>query len=476
MDILKDISAISSYRPQNGDLLKLFSLAVEKELKKEEIVHFFSSKNYFRVTYKKLKDQLLDGILVNSFSNLSKQQQQRFQIHKRSLEATMLINTDKKIAGIKIAEETFLSAEKYEIIDVALSLSRHLELLYSNIYLDKAKRNKYKAKTSTYLGYYNDECQAQSLFADLAFCVQKNQPTDHIPAAITALQKLSTNNQQFKFRLYYYSIQSLYARFKGDHQSLITICKEALIFFEAQTNPLLPYVTKWSFSFQLIPYYLSAGSYAEAENCLNRCLKYPQKGSYNWHATLFLKVLLGFYSGKPAIALQAYRQAHSVKPSFQSKLIDERWTIIHAFLCLLNETGKVQFENDFRLYRFLNKENSYVLTKTNLLVLELLHLLLSDKKNAYQTCTEKIEPHIKQHLNSPKFHRPKYFLRMLRSIELGDYHPIRVAAHAKKNLDKLKRTSSKMNLDIIDQEPVPYEWLWEIIMEKLNKKVQRKSK
>jgi len=103
MDILKDISTISSYRPQNGDLLKLFSLAVEKELNKEEIVRFFPNKNYFRGTYKKLKDRLLDGILHNSFGQLTKIQQQHFQVRKRALESVMLIYTGNKTAGLKIA-------------------------------------------------------------------------------------------------------------------------------------------------------------------------------------------------------------------------------------------------------------------------------------------------------------------------------------------------------------------------------------
>jgi len=470
MDILKDISVISSYRPQSGDLLKLFSLAVEKELKKEEIVHFFSSKNYFRVTYKKLKDQLLDGILVNSFSHLSKLQQQHLRIHKRALESKMLINTGSKIAGIKIAEETFQAAEKYDLVDVALSLSRELELLFSNIYLDKVKRNKYKAKTLAYRRYYDNECQAQSLFADLAFCVQKNQPTDHIPEAIAALRQISANNQQYKFRLYYYSVQSLYAHFKGDHLSLVTICKEAISFFDAQTNPLLPYVTKWNFYFQLIPYYLSIRNYAEAESCINRCLKYPKKGSYNWHITLLFKVVLGFHSHKPAISLKAYRQAHSVKPLFESKLIETRWSIIYAYLCLLNKVDKVHLPNEFRLYRFLNKESALISSKTNFLFLELLHLLLSDNKRAYMECAEKIEVYIQQHLKGPQFYRTKYFLRMLRSIDTGDYHPIRIAAHAKKNFDKLKKTSPKINLDVVDQEPVPYEWLWELIMKRLSNK------
>ena len=55
--------------------------------------------------------------------------------------------------------------------------------------------------------------------------------------------------------------------------------------------------------------------------------------------------------------------------------------------------------------------------KTNLLLLELLHLFFDDNKKAYMACTEKIEKHIQQHLKGSQFHRPKYFLRMLVSTD-----------------------------------------------------------
>ena len=254
MNILKDISTISSYRPQNGDLLKLFSLAVEKELRKEEIVHFFPNKNYFRVTYKRLKDNLLDGILHNSFGQLTKIQQQHFQVRKRALESIMLIYTNNKIAGLKIAEETFTTAEKYGLVDVTLSLSRELESLYSNIQLNKAKRNKYKAKTVAYRQYYDNECQVQSVYSDLSFCIQKKESTEHIPAAIAELDLISANNEQFRFRLYYYSLQSLYHRYKGDHQALVQTCKEAIHFFEQQNNPSYPIPLNGAFIFKLFPF------------------------------------------------------------------------------------------------------------------------------------------------------------------------------------------------------------------------------
>jgi len=321
-----------------------------------------------------------------------------------------------------------------------LSLSRELELLYSNIQINKAKRNKYKAKTVAYRRYYDNECQVQSVYADLAFCIQKKEPTEHIPAAIAELHQISKNNEQFRFRLYYYSLQNLYHRYKGDHQSLIQTSKEAIRFFEHQNNPALPYITKWSFYFQVIPYYLSAGRYAEAESNLNRCMNYPEEGSYNWHLTLLLKVVLGFSSRKPSIAVQAYRQAHSIAASFKSVLIDQRWAIIHAYLCLLHKFNVIHFPDEFRLYRFLNISTSNPSIKTSMLVLELLHLFMDDKKKAFMVSAENIENHIQQHLRGPNLHRPKFFLRMLRSLDSADYHPIRVAAHAKKNLEKLKKT------------------------------------
>lgn len=173
MNILKDIAKVSNYQPKSGDLLKLFQLVIIEDLAKEEAATLFPSASYFRKTYKNLKDRLLDGILLNSFKGLSRVQEKHFKIRRRAMESTMLIHLAKKKAGIKIAEETYYLAEKYGLVDVALSMSRELEVHYGSIELNTLKWKKFRANTKKYRGYFDAECEAQSLFGELAHAYQK---------------------------------------------------------------------------------------------------------------------------------------------------------------------------------------------------------------------------------------------------------------------------------------------------------------
>ena len=100
--------------------------------------------------------------------------------------------------------------------------------------------------------------------------------------------------------------------------------------------------------------------------------------------------------------------------------------------------------------------------KSNNYILELLHLLAANNQKVYQQRAEGIEQYISRNLKDDENNRVKYFMRMLRSVAVGGFHPIRVEAHAKKNKAKLQKTPK--NLHLVDTEIVPYDKLWEIVL------------
>ncbi len=467
MDLIRDISEYSSYRPSGGDLLKLFQLAFDKELEKEQLVSFFKSPGYLRKVKQTLKDRLLDGILLNSFSQLTKVQQAHFKIRKRNLEMIMLLQSGKKKAAIKVGEETLLSAEKYGLVDVALNMSRELEHHYSVVLSNTAKRDKYYQKNLRNQKLLLQEIKAQSLFNELAFCIQKKRETEHIPSAIKRLQVIGEENKEYKFNLYYYSVKNLYARFVGNQAEVIENCKAAAAFF-SQAKTILPYTTSWNFKFQMIPIYLNKRQFGDASIMIGECLELPSKGSYNWHLTLLYRAVLGFHSNKRLIALDAWKTAEKTPKKFNSALVEERWKIVRAYLVLFEKAGQLHFPAQFRTYRFINDTSPNPTAKINMMVLELMHLLLDGKHKVYMNRVEHIENYIQQ--NTKGNARAKYFLRMMRAVETGDYNVLRVKAHAKKHYDLLQRRYSDININVLDSEPVPYTVLWGIVLDYLGKK------
>lgn len=468
MEILKELSYISTYRPQKGDLLKLFQLLVEEGKDRSEIAAEFGKATYFRMLYKQLKDHLLDGILNFSFSKLGKEQQFIIKIQKRSLECHILFQTGKSKAGVKIAKETLLQAEKHDLLHAALGLSTILELHYSSIQADKLKRNKYQNKSNELFEAYQQEVLARRIFGNLSFSLRKSQLTKDLIESITDLEKIAVSNKRYRFNIFYFATKNLYYRIAKEETEIIKNLQEAIAFFES-LQVKKSYISEWNFRYQLVPIHMKRREYKKAEFHLNECLKLPTTGEYNWHLTLLLKAVLGFYCNNLLMVKEARNTAVQIPKKFDSKGIEDYWQVLRAYLFLFAKWGKIELEGNFRLYRFLNSVKVSNIGKPNLLILELLHVLAKGNKTEYRRLCEKITPYISKKIRK-KNKRTKCFLRMLKAVESGNYHPVRVAKHAKKYKDQLYLCEHVFTINILEIEPVPYELLWEELIEWLDRR------
>jgi hypothetical protein len=65
--------------------------------------------------------------------------------------------------------------------------------------------------------------------------------------------------------------------------------------------------------------------------------------------------------------------------------------------------------------------------------------------------------------------RSRLFISMLMGAAQGGFHPIRTSTYVKKTLDKLKKTEMVTSSDYVNNEIIPYEFLWEVILVQLDK-------
>ena len=464
MQLLQDIAQFSNFeQPKGGNLLKLYHLAIEQQIDRSTAARQFKSKSYFRQLYKELKNHLLDGVLLNSFSQLTKTQQAHFNIRKRSLEAKMLFQSGKKDTAITIFKEVFVAAKRHELALIALEAGKELAYHYSIVTPNKQKLLRYQASNDQHLRLYTQLCKIERSYNQLGYCIQTRQSTSYFLDELATLKDIAAENEQYFFRLYYYSIQILYAQSKSDQIGILGICEAAILFFRSKVIPVLPYTTLFNFQFQMIPIQLARKKYAATELLINQCQALPTKGSYNWHLTLLYQAVLGFHSNKPLISLRAWQMAHQTKRLFTSVLIEQRWDLVMGYLSLWQQWGQLSapLPKKFRLRKFLNTSSN--IPPSTLLVLELLHLLATGKRAAYMRLCEGIEGQVQRQCKGKGLARTRHFLRMLRAIELGDYHPIRVAAHAKKHRQLLEKVGAGGLVDVLDVEPVRYEVIWGMV-------------
>lgn len=468
MKVIRDILSLSPYKPTSGNQLQLYNLLADNSLDKESIEkRFKKSPAQFRNTYKELKDNLLDGLIQRPVSDLSKIKQKHISIRKKQLEAFILLQSGQRQAGLAIAEEGIRMAEKYGVISVALEMSRSLSTYYS---LSKSSKYlKYKEKVEKLLRLQAEEASAQKILDELNYLISKNRSWDHLLPEIESLKLLLPNNKEYRFRLCYYYILSYVYSLQGNSLALINNCEEAIEFFN-KIEVRLPHTVKWGFLLDSIPLFVLRKQYAKAEQILSSAILLPPKGSFNWHITQQYIAFLGFYSGKPAMAKTAL-EISSANSRKVAPIIEARWKIIHAYLALYEKEGKVTGISSFRLYRLLNEvsELHKSETKRNFFILELLHLLASEKHFEYLNRTDGVEQYLSRNAKGKEDNRLRYFLRMLKCISTGRFHTIRVEAHAKKNKAKLVNSPVTNDLNILEKEIVPYELLWELALSFLKK-------
>ena len=160
-------------------------------------------------------------------------------------------------------------------------------------------------------------------------------------------------------------------------------------------------------------------------------------------------------------------QKLEITEKIKSNTIDSRWQIIEAYLYLFAKADLLKLEGKFRLYKFLNTVKPNQKGKHQVFVLHLLYLIFDGKKKEFMKECDNIEGYIHRHKSIPS--RARYFLRLLHCVEKGDYNKLRVQAHAKKNLALLRSNARHLDIEVFDNEPVPFERLWGMVVDGLGK-------
>lgn len=470
MKVLKELHSVSVYEPNRGDLLKLFEMAIrlpdfDREKAEAAFLEQNKSRGQFRMTYKTLKDRLLNGIFSNSFANYDTVQRAHFHIWKCYAGTKTLIGLDKKTAGISLAQETFRAARKYGLIDIALSLSRELEMHYATVEPDKKKTADYRKIKEQLLEWFVDEVKAEGILLDLINRINLGEDTKGFSTRIEAIENPA--NREYRYNFYVFTCKTLLSNIRGYGDGLLETCQKAVSFFESIKSPL-PYFVRWNFLFQAVPVLIGRMDFATAESYARYCVKITKLGGYNWHLSLLHLSLVGFHSGKPAIALEAWKTSKRHIAKFESVMVEERWKIIEAHLHLYAKLGVIAMPTKFRLGKFLNEmlESSKRKAGQNvsILIVQLLHLLLDGKQERFMFKSERIDKYIHAHLSSEKYDRSRFFLKMLQQIERGDYKRTEVERLAKKYQVQLEAAEMSINVDLLENEVVRYERLWALVL------------
>lgn len=201
------------------------------------------------------------------------------------------------------------------------------------------------------------------------------------------------------------------------------------------------------------------------------------KSSFNWFKAKEMSFMLSIHSRRYDVSRTVLREV-SESPRFAKmpEYIQETWRIFGAYEEVLVQSGrlpaqKVAGKRVFRLRRYLNNVPTFSKDKRGLnvpILVSQIVLLLQTK--GYDELIDRFEALAKyrdRYLNPDVNYRSNIFLRMVLEIVKRNFDRALIKRKAAKLSDLLSGAPTDVMNQSYDQEIIPYEDLWEIILEAL---------
>ena len=427
-------------------LISLSKDILTKELKSKARSKYFEE--HFR-----LKELILSAEIYLQCSNIETAYFLHNKIYKKSLKlkqlSPCLLALDKKLHyefmnGLSNYKKTLKLYRKFE----------EFSLILANLKIDgrslskKIKENKHSSSEII-------------LFADSiiqTYSPYKNKIPSHI----------------FHFKLY--EITNIYLGMSNNKHLIPESLNEALEYFQKGSLKFIPgMVLCYNF---LTIYYLNKKEFDSAQELIDRALKLIKPDHSHWLTIKELEILFLFSHKKYMESIKVYHKVKiKIKDKSLNRLSKDRWKIMEAYVHVATETlDSTTKKKYFSISKFMNEVPIYSKDKRtyNVSILVAQMSLFIIRKN-YDRAMERIEPlnkYASRYLKRNETFRSNCFIKMLIEIPKYNFNKLRVERHTKKLREKLSTMSLADSQQAFFSEIIPYENLWEIIMDSLDAKTQ----
>jgi hypothetical protein len=440
--------------------------------------------NYLKLKYR-LKQKLYNTLFFidTNKSNYTDHRKALYKSHKDYITFKFLINQLSRAPAIKLGENILRNALKFDFTDIIVLLSRDLRTHYGYLDPNKSKFEKYNYLIKKYREVLDAEILAEEYYSVISnmYSGQKAGKSDSIKKTISefcaTLKSKQPHIESFLFNYFTYTLLSFKHTLSQEYRSTIDICDEAILFFSRK--PFTSKLIEYSFQNNKTFCYLNTGDYDEALVNIEKNLKLIKPGTFNWFKVnnfYFIQTMLTENYQK------AYELVADVTNNKKLNLFEthkESWLLKEAYINFLIKIGKIDPSKSpgknlkkFRLYKFLNEVPLYSKDKRGLnvsiLIIQLLFLIELKNYDQVLDRIDSLNQYCYRYLRNDDSLRSNCFIKMLIKLPDADYHPLRLKRYTKKVYDKFIQTKFVVSEQITEIEIIPYEKLWNIVLEILD--------
>lgn len=441
---------------------------------------------YFSRLKRKLKKRLINTLFFIDINqpNFTEIQRAYYTCYKEASAVKILLGRFAREPAIKLAKKVIKTAMKYDFTEIVLELARTLRIHYANILGNKKKLKYYNQIIEKYLIIYQYEIKAEELYSNLIINFVNSRSTK---PELKSKAKLYYNelrgkvktHSSYKLDLNSYLLFILYFELQNDFKNTLIVCNEAIARFELRPH-IVSKTVMANFLFRKLICQIILSKFEEGEDTALRCLDLEPQGSINWFLALDYYIRLLLYSKQLNKAYGIFQigiNHQNIEKQYRG--YSEHWKIHNAFFHYLIQIGKIEKENikkgkNFRLSKFLNEVPTYSKDKRGvnipIIILQILFLLEKNKFGEIIDKTESLKTYTHRYLRRNDTFRSNCFIKMLLCLPAASFHKSGVIRKAKKYKDLLKSVPIQEANQSPEIEIIPYEMLWEFILESLDHK------
>ncbi len=431
-------------------------------------------------TYRKLKaglkDQLINHLFLIDVKQASYNDRQRayYECYKDWAATKILLGKNAWEASMSISKKVLRYALKYEFTSLALDIAKVFRLYHSSKTGDVKEYEHYKKLCRELNHIDQQEELVMELYSDLVINYVNNKSSkEEIYSAALAcykqIQPILADLTSYNIQLYGGLIQLSIHASVHDYKATLKTCNEMIRIFESKPYEAKTPLQIWYYQ-QLICH-RQLRSFEQGKASASKCLKYLEKGTFNWFKFYEEYFVLCMHTHQFEEARDIFQGVVKHKRfEFLPPNIIELWKINEAYLNLVSLSDekldyvKHSLSKEFRIGKFLNETNIFSKDKkgmnVSILIAQILFLIVQKRHHLLIDKMEAIDKYCVRYLKEENTMRSYYFIKLLLLIPQNSFVKERIERQADKYLQRLTAFPIHEANQSHKLEIIPYEDLW----------------
>lgn len=393
----------------------------------------------------------------------------------------ILVTKGLKLNAIYMAKKGLKIAEKYEFTGEQLFLARVLRFHDAVLSGKNKQLEEYNKTIENCTNLLRSEVKIEGLFYQILILYVNSKTSkpfiyDTAVQYLNELEPYKPSKPSANWIYYYTMIQVAKYMSVNDYSQTLTICNDALAKIQSLSFKHTKSII--NISSQAISCCIQLKLYKQGEDFIKMGVENIPKGMFNWFKYKELHLTLCFHTKNYKKAWKIYNESISNKKF--KKLpnnIREVWKIFEAWLYFFIQAGKIELDDEyskknFRIAKYANEVPIFFKDKRGLnvpILISQIALFLQQKK--FDTIIDRIEAIEKykdRYLDKEYNFRSNVFIRMLMVIPKVSFDKKRIIEKTQKERLLLDEVSLDLANQSADIEILPYENIWESILEQLD--------